>query len=305
MMMTPEVVFLQSRCQWGQSGESQVVRGTLFLLPTPLQANLPLSSFSKVLLQTLWKESQRPCFYVVEERSAFFRRWRQWGIDRPQDHEVLSLNEHHGNEHLNELGKHLLQGHHLVLCSDGGMPAYCDPGIKLIQWCYQHQIRVHLFPMESSILAAFIYAAFDDEHMECFGFLPHKDEHLRKSLFWKIFQSSHPCIVMDTPYRLMRTLEDLEKYTQEYVQQKKIKINCSLSLDLFSPEEMVMRGTPFELLKQVEQLENKKRYFVLVLLATDSQPMRSHEKARPITSSGRTSQSRSPFSRPKGANRQR
>ena len=89
------------------------------------------------------------------------------------------------------------------------------------------------------------------------GFLPAKKEFREKR--WKeLIENEATLVLMDTPYRLVKTLEELKTNLKR-------KREVFLALDLNSEDEELFRGGPNQIIKK---LKNKKREFVLILAPT-------------------------------------
>lgn len=78
----------------------------------------------------------------------------------------------------------------------------------------------------------------------------------RKNVIKDLLKQKNTCILMDTPYRLKRVLEEF----QEYFGGSRKKL--FLALDINSTQEELLIGSPEQLLSK---LKDFKREFVLVL----------------------------------------
>lgn len=226
--------------------------GVLTLVPTPLNEDDLLDSES---LKRLQEAIQNPLTLIVAEEAKVARqRWIRWGLPREQINNFLYLNEHNAKELTKDLGQKLLEGFHLFLMSDGGMPAFCDPGQELVNWAHIHQIKVTCFPIANSVIATVALSGFPARRFIFEGFGP-REEELRKRWIQKIAQSQDLCLIMDTPYRLQKLLSAL--------QQAKLSRPLFLAINLFSPNELFLRGTIEKVIEKTQHLS--KEEFVLAI----------------------------------------
>lgn len=138
--------------------------------------------------------------------------------------------------------------------SDCGLPAFCDPGQKLVNACHAQNLKVTSTPFPNSIALAMALSGFPHGSFYFGGFIPLKDPERTDWLKVQL-KRSEPVIMMDTPYRLKKLVEEL-------VQIKTSK-EVFLGLDLGSPNECLLRGAAARLNTRPEIQE--KREFILIL----------------------------------------
>ena len=174
-----------------------------------------------------------------------------------QRDELFTLNEHNEREIAPEMVNRLLMGQSLALISDGGTPVFSDPGSFLIRLASEAGVAVIPLPGASSLMAALSILDFKLENFYFAGFLSPKNE-IRKNEFARLKTHNTPIILMDTPYRLVRTLEEVQ---QTFGGNQKITLACDLTLKT----EAVYRGSVSEVLKN---LGKKKAEFIMILHAS-------------------------------------
>jgi len=141
--------------------------------------------------------------------------------------------------------------------SDGGLPAFCDPGIELVDLCHSRGIKVTSTPFQNSISLALALSGFSHDKFVFEGFLP-RDKDARARAVQDVLKEHRTTIVMDTPYRMKKVLEEFA-----YMMAKtKCRRDVFLAMDLNSPEEQLLRGLPDDIIKK---LESFKREFILVV----------------------------------------
>jgi 16S rRNA (cytidine1402-2'-O)-methyltransferase len=229
------------------------VSGKLVLVPTPIYESLPLEPVALGLLQEdALKENT---IIAMEEHKVGRQRWLKWGLPRESIESFLLFNEHTSTKEIPELLKKLKAGFTVYLMSDGGLPAFCDPGQKLIEACHKQRIKVTSTPFPNSIALAVSLSGFAHDTFYFAGFIPLKSPE-REQTLKKLSQSREMSILMDTPYRLNKILSELKEHLAP-------NREIFLASDLNSPEELLIRGTIETVMKSLNPSE--KREFILLL----------------------------------------
>ena len=147
--------------------------------------------------------SRLRCFIVEEVRSA--RRYLR-SIDRhfPVDDCVFfELNEHTGDEELEDFLKPVMAGTDTGLMSEAGLPCLADPGAKITRLAHMRGIRVIPLSGPSSIILALIASGFNGQNFTFNGYLPVRtgDRIARIRELEKKSREGVTQIFMETPYR--------------------------------------------------------------------------------------------------------
>lgn len=164
------------------------------------------------------------------------------------------LNEHTTADEVKTL-MDLCANKNVALVSDCGTPGFCDPGAQLVKLCRQKKIEVKSVLGASALMGLL---SLSGERLDQFifrGFLPAETEARRKAL-QEIQREKRPMVLMDTPYRLKKTLGDLQEFFP--------KRRALLALNLSQEEEKILEGTAENLLKQ---LPYDKAEFMILLYA--------------------------------------
>lgn len=222
----------------------------LILVPTPIDEENPLEGTALDLLKTACEDGS---FIAIEDLKPGRRRWIRWGLPREKVDDLILYNEHTRDELNQDLIQKMKSGKKLFLMSDGGLPAFCDPGQELVNLCHEHDIKVTSTPFYNSTILALALSGFPHQKFIFEGFLPAKKDE-RESALKKVLENRNTIILMDTPYRLKSLLLDLDKFSP--------RREIFLAMDLNAKEEALLRGTPKQISKKIE---NFKREFVLVL----------------------------------------
>lgn len=229
--------------------------GILTLVPTPIADNLPLEPVAFSLLEKAVNFEKDQSVFVIEDLKPGRKRWLSFKLPREIVDSFKLYNEHTAKEIVNELLLDLKNGKNVYLMSDGGLPAFYDPGIELVNLCHINKIKVTATPFPNSVALALALSGFSHQKFWFEGFLPLEGLDRVKTLK-NLFSMKNTSILMDTPYRLKRVLEECRD-----IHDKSGK-RLFLAMDLGSPNELCLRGSPVELLSSLTEL---RREFVLVI----------------------------------------
>jgi 16S rRNA (cytidine1402-2'-O)-methyltransferase len=167
---------------------------------------------------------------------------------------LLTLNEHNEDEQTGEILLRLHKGETLALISDCGTPGFEDPGARLVQESLQQGIQIIPLPGPSSLMAALSISPIPLKEFLFAGFLPRKDEERISKLKHLQALKTH-LVLMDTPYRLGKLLEEVESVFGKYRQ-------ATLALDISLPGELILHATLGDIRKRVQA---RKGEFVLIV----------------------------------------
>ncbi len=227
--------------------------GKLILVPTPIYESLPLEPVALAML--LENSLNENTIIAVEEHKVGRQRWLKWGLPREAIEKFVLFNEHTSSKEIPELMKKLKSSHTVYLMSDGGLPAFCDPGQKLIEACHKQRIEVTSTPFPNSIALSVSLSGFPHDSFYFAGFLPLKSPDREKALK-RLASSTEMSILMDTPYRLNKVLGELKEVLPPGRE-------IFIGMDLNAPEEKLLRGTVDSVIKALGPSE--KREFILII----------------------------------------
>lgn len=168
--------------------------------------------------------------------------------------ELITLNEHNEQEQVMDIMVRLTHGQNLALISDCGTPVFADPGYALVEAVTQAGFVVTPIPGPSSLMAALSVLEFKLEKYVFGGFLPRQPEQRRQELT-RLKAMRMAVVLMDTPYRLNATLEEIVKV---FGAGQRVTLACDLTL----PGERIYRGGAAEVRQQVG---GRKAEFILIL----------------------------------------
>ncbi len=188
--------------------------------------------------------------YIGEERKPLFRLIKELGLPTPLNFELL--NEHSTPDEIKHLAS-LCQNQKVALVTDCGTPGFSDPGAELVKACRKMNIKVFANPGPSSLTYFLSMTGLKLTEFLFSGFLPRETSERLKKLesFNKI---KIPIIVMDTPYRLKKTLQEC----LEVLPQK----NYILGMDFTKDSEKFLIGSITDVVKKYD---GEKREFLLLI----------------------------------------
>lgn len=170
------------------------------------------------------------------------------------DVDCLELNEHNEESRTPQIVDQLVMGRTAALISDCGTPGFADPGTLLIKYCIETDIKVVPVPGPSSLMAAISLSPLPLEEFLFAGFLPRRAAEREKRISG-LRKYPIPIILMDTPYRLNKLLQEV---CQHWGNKKVV----TLALDLTKPTEHLYHGG---IEKVIQQVEGRKAEFILII----------------------------------------
>lgn len=220
----------------------------LYIVATPIGNQDDLSVRAKKILSD--------CDVVIgeefREASTLLKRLGITGKSLEQ------LNEHSTPDDLKPLVE-MCRAQVVALITDCGTPGFCDPGADLVAACRNQGIKVVSVPGASSLMAFLSLCGQRLDEFYFRGFLPANREARASSL--KMLKSDNRAVIlMDTPYRLGRLLEELSSSMPDRP--------ATLGMD-FTLETETVRVASLEVL--AKEFRETKAEFLLLLHANGRQ----------------------------------
>lgn len=219
--------------------------GKLYVVGTPIGN---LSDFSPRGIETLSTVD----YIAAEDTRVTLRLLTHFGIKKP----LLSYYKPHEAEKSAKILELLHDGHAVALVSDAGMPCISDPGVYLVQRCYEQGIPVESVPCCNAAIAAVAISGIDTARFAFEGFLP-VDKKERRQRLEETSALPHTLIYYEAPHKLRQTLADLSAACGE-------SRNAALCRELTKLHEEVIRGTLGELNSLYETTEPRGEYVIVV-----------------------------------------
>ncbi len=175
---------------------------------------------------------------------------------------TLSYHQHTKLTKVNYILELLKEGKNLALVSDSGTPGVSDPGEKLINLVANQFRNVKIIPIPgpSAVTAAASISGFPMDKFLFLGFPPTKRK--RKKFFTEVAKSKYPVIFYESPYRILKTLNELKQtLTTNY----KLPITqIVVCRELTKKFETIYRGKIEEVIKAIERDKIKGEFVVIV-----------------------------------------
>lgn len=151
----------------------------------------------------------------------------------------------------------------VALVTDAGTPGISDPGNLLIERAlefFKDNIKIIPIPGANALSALVSVAGINMTRFTFLGFPPNKKG--REKFFREVLASEYPVIYYESPYRLMKNLELLEKLFEELKISKKIIIGRELT-KMF---EEIVRGEVGDVKRYYEENKRKVKGEIVVLI---------------------------------------
>ena len=161
-------------------------------------------------------------------------------------------NEHHVVE---RLADELASGANMALISDAGTPGISDPGFLLVRACVRRGVRVECLPGATAFVPALVASGLPSDTFHFEGFLPHKKGRQTRLKFLSALP--HTFILYESPYRLLKCLEELSVHCGPERQ-------ACVARELSKLHEEVRSGTISELIAHFGAKEVKGEIVVVV-----------------------------------------
>jgi len=202
----------------------------LFVVATPIGNPQDISARALETLRTA-------DLIIGEELKVLRQQMKSAGINGVP---LEQLNEHSDAQDI----QHFLnecKNKKVALVSDCGTPGFCDPGSDLVAACAKAEVPVHAVPGASSLMALLSVCGVRLEQFLFHGFLPAKTE-TREAALKTLVRETKPFIVMETPYRCEKLMQDLSVHFPQR--------RCVVGLNLTQESERVIRALGKDLIRQ-------------------------------------------------------
>lgn len=220
------------------------MKGKLYLLPITLGE----SDAQHVIPQAVIDQTLAIRHFIVENVRTTRRFLRKLDPGFPiDDSQFFELNKHTKASDLEHFLKPSLQGHHMGLMSEAGVPGVADPGADVVMMAHKNKIQVIPLVGPSSILMLVMASGLNGQNFAFNGYLPVKTPDRIKKIkaLEKRSLTEHQLqLFIETPYRnealYNNILENCHNNTR-----------LTIGVDLSLPSEQVYTRT-------IDQWKNSK-----------------------------------------------
>ena len=220
-----------------------VAKGKLYLVPAPLDFGCEeLAPLQDVMpLQTLQIAAGLSNFICENAKStrAYLKRVGELvELKQPMQalqivelpREVHKKGDHTGNFDAKPLLKAALEGQHVGLVSEAGMPAIADPGSSVVRAAHDLGIEVTALTGPMSLMLALASSGLNGQNFAFVGYLPQdSSERIQriKALESLALKTGQTQIFIETPYRNAALVQALVQTLQGNT---RLAISCGLTL---------------------------------------------------------------------------
>jgi 16S rRNA (cytidine1402-2'-O)-methyltransferase len=174
---------------------------------------------------------------------------------------VLSYHQHTKLKKVNYILDLLKKGKNLALVSDAGTPGISDPGNKLAKRVIESlsdRVKIVPVPGPSAVTAAASISGFPMDKFLFLGFPPVKRK--RRKFFKEVLESKYPVIFYESPYRVIKTLKELQLEAKTYNLEPEIVV-CR---ELTKKFETIYRGSIEDVIEKIKKDKIKGEFVVIV-----------------------------------------
>src|SRR4030042_5963381 len=171
--------------------------------------------------------------------------------------QTLSYHQHSKLEKTDYIIDLLKAGKNLALVSDAGTPGISDPGNLLIKEVVRtlgDKVKIVPAPGASAVTIAASVSGFPTDRFLFLGFPPVKNK--RKKFFAEVVSSKYPVIFFESPYRILKTLEELKNMNKE--------LEVVVCRELTKAFETIYRGNIEKVIKDVQNDKIKGEFVIII-----------------------------------------
>lgn len=117
------------------------------------------------------------------------------------------------------------------------------------------EAKIEAVPGPSALTAALSIAGISIDQFLFLGFLPHKKG--RQTALKRIANSEQPIVLYESPHRILKLLEELEKVTP--------KATVTIARELTKIHEEILSGSPGELAEGIKKNHKDRGEFVVIV----------------------------------------
>jgi 16S rRNA (cytidine1402-2'-O)-methyltransferase len=155
---------------------------------------------------------------------------------------LLSFYEHNEDKRIPQIISYLKDNKTVVLLSGAGTPLVSDPGFRLLRRCREEKIEFTSLPGPCAAINALVLSGCASDSFLFLGFLP-KKKGKRIKRIESIKNLSSSIILFESPYRLTKTLKDLEQILGNR--------RCALCREMTKIYEETLRGRILEVIEEI------------------------------------------------------
>lgn len=175
----------------------------LTLVPTPIGN---IEDISLRSIETLKKAEVLFCEDTRVSKKLLTLLSERFGIKFP-DYKFIPFHSHNEKDILDSIDIEIFDKE-CVYLSDAGMPGISDPGLMLVRFCQQNNIKYDILPGANAALVSIVMSGFDTKNFLFYGFLPHKGKERQDGLI-EVLNSGYPTIIYESTHRILKLFEEI------------------------------------------------------------------------------------------------
>jgi 16S rRNA (cytidine1402-2'-O)-methyltransferase len=219
---------------------------TLFIVATPI------GNLGDISLRAL-RILRRVDLILCEDTRITQKLLNYYGIKTP----TLSYHQHSKLRKIDYIISLLRERKNLALVSYAGTPGISDPGGKLVKKVLESLgdlVKIVPIPGPSALITAASISGLPMDRFLFLGFPPSKRK--RKKFFEEVVESKYPVIFYESPYRIIKTLKELESMNKE--------LKIVIARELTKKFETTYRGKIDEVIEKLERNTIKGEFVIIV-----------------------------------------
>ncbi len=220
-----------------------------FIVATPIGN---LQDFGFRALETLKKVDLILC----EDTRVTGKLLDFYKIEKP----LFSYHQHSKIQKINYILDLLREGKNIALVSDAGTPGVSDPGNLLIREVVEkigEKVKIIPMPGPSAAITAVSISGFPMDRFLFLGFPPAKRK--RQKFFKEVIETKYPVIFYESPYRILKTLNELKLATSDRQQDTGMVV----ARELTKKFETIYRGTIEKVIEEIKKDKIKGEFVVV------------------------------------------
>lgn len=217
---------------------------TLYLVATPI------GNLEDITLRAI--RVLRDCDVVAAEDTRHTGvLLKHLSISKP----MISYHAHNETRRTQEIVERLGRGEKVALVTDAGSPGISDPGERVAKAALAAGFKVEPVPGACALVAALTASGLPTDEFHFIGFLPHKSGQRRKELE-RLRSVAGTLALYESPFRVEKLLGELAEVMPDRA--------VVLARELTKKFEEFLRGTPVELVSQLQNRSIKGEFVVLI-----------------------------------------
>jgi 16S rRNA (cytidine1402-2'-O)-methyltransferase len=206
-------------------------------------------------------------FILCEDTRVTHKLLSHYEIKTP----TISYHQHSGDLKIGRIIDLLRSGKNLALVTDAGTPGISDPGGKLVSMVRQEfakleedsdnieSVKIESVPGPAALTTAVSISGAGLDRFLFLGFLPNKKG--RQTMLKEISASEYPVIVYESKHRIVKLLEELEKFNAN-----KNPYKVTVCRELTKMFESIYEGNAADILAElIKDQNNLKGEFVVII----------------------------------------